>query len=241
MQSAMQIEVYPTDADALDAAATLIAERARDGGARIHVALGGGRSGRAIMVALAARGDLPWGRIDWYLADERCGAPDDPRSHAKIARDSLFGPRGVPATAVCVPAVDGASSQAVAARYAETLAARLGPEGRFDLVVLGLGADGELGALCAAPGALDASTWVTAVPSGSAGEPDRVSITPAMLERAGHVVVIGIGPQAAGTLGRALRDGAGPAAHVPPSEWVTWIVDRDAAGELLKNATPVAQ
>jgi hypothetical protein len=53
--------------------------------------------------------------------------------------------------------------------------------------------------------------------------------------------VIGIGPQVAGTLARALRDGTGAAARVAPSERVTWIVDRDAAGELLKDATPVAE
>jgi 6-phosphogluconolactonase/glucosamine-6-phosphate isomerase/deaminase len=237
MQSAMQIEVYPTDADALDAAAALIAERTRNAESRVRVALGGGRSGRAVMVALAGRSDVPWARIEWFLADERCGAPDDPRAHAKVAWDSLFGPRGVAANGVCSPALDGASPAAIAARYAETLAARLGPEGRFDLVALGLGANGELGALTDV--AFDARAWVAAVPA-FADEPERVSITPTILERAGHVVVVGIGPQVAQTIARALRGGAGPAARVPPSERVTWVVDRDAAGELLKDARPVA-
>jgi 6-phosphogluconolactonase len=236
MQSAMRIEVYPTDADALDAVATLVAERTRAGG-RASVALGGGRSGRAVMAALAGRGDLPWERIDWYLADERCGAPDDPRTSAKIARDTLFGPRGVAAAAVCAPAPDGGSAEDVAARWAETLAGRLGPTGRIDVVVLGLGADGALGALPPVSAALDATAWAAPVPA-AGGEPARVSVTPALLDRAGHVVVVAVGPEPAAALARALRSGEGPAARVPPSDRATWIVDRDAAGELLKDATP---
>ena len=196
MQSAMRIEVYPTDADALDAAATLVAERTRAATGRASVALGGGRSGRAIMMALAGRGDLPWSRIDWFLADERCGAADDPRAHAKIARDSLFGPRGIAAAAVGAPALDGAAPADVAVRYADTLATRLGATGRFDVVVLGLGPDGALGTLAPGCAALDDPAWVAAIPA-AGGEPVRVSVTPALLERAGHVVVVALGPEPA--------------------------------------------
>jgi 6-phosphogluconolactonase len=129
----------------------------------------------------------------------------------------------------------------IARRHAETLAARLGPDGRLDLVVLGLGADGELGALTPGCAALDSAATVAVVPSPSADEPDRVSLTPTAIARVGHVLVLGLGPQAAGTLARALREGSGPAARVPPSERATWIVDRDAAAELLRDATAVAE
>src|SRR5262249_48696302 len=61
----MRLDVYPTDAEAFEAAAALVAEglRALGGSGALTVALGGGRSGRGVMVALAARGDLPWDRI----------------------------------------------------------------------------------------------------------------------------------------------------------------------------------
>src|SRR5439155_1551452 len=94
---AMTLEVYPSDAEAFEAAAALAAEHLRSTGARAAVALAGGRSGRGVMTALAARGDLPWERVEWFWGDERCVPADDGRSNLRLARDSLFVPRGVPA------------------------------------------------------------------------------------------------------------------------------------------------
>jgi 6-phosphogluconolactonase len=237
----MQIEVYPTDAEAMDAAAAVVAERVRvlAGGGRATVALGGSRSGRALMVALAARGDLPWGAVEWFLADERCGGAADPLAHAKVARDSLLGPRGIAAARIHVPALDGAGAADVAARYGETLASALGPDGVFDVVVLGIGGDGALGSLVPASAALDAAVWVAVVPAADGREPARVSITPTLIERARHVIVTAVGPETAPAVRAALRDGAGPAARALPSTRVTWVVDRDAAAGLLQDATQV--
>jgi 6-phosphogluconolactonase len=238
----MQIEVYPTDAEAADAAAALIAERLRTAArsGRATAAVGGGRSGRAILVALAGRGDLPWSAVDWCLADERCGDAADPLAHATVARDSLFGPRGIAAARVHVPLVDGSDAGTIAARYVERLVALLGPDGALDVVVLGIGPDGALGALAPNSAALDATAWVAVVPSATSGEPPRVAMTSALLARARHVVVIAVGPETARAVAAALRDGQGPAAGVLPSDRVTWVVDRDAAAVLLKDATAVS-
>ncbi|HXJ34151.1 MAG TPA: 6-phosphogluconolactonase [Candidatus Eisenbacteria bacterium] len=232
----MQIEVYPTDADALDAAAALAAEhvRAAAGDGRAVVALGSGRAGRGLMVALAGRGDLPWSRVEWCLADERCASAQDPLGHAKIARDSLFVPRGVAAAKIHAPSIEGDSPEEIAARYAEALRAVAGDAVAFDLVLLAIGADGSLGALASDAAALTATTPVAVV----AGDPALVSLTPVTLARAGRAIVTAVGPQTAGAVARALRDGAGPAALLRPSDRVTWVVDRDAAGELLKDARP---
>src|SRR5436309_15936398 len=120
---AMTLEVYPTDAEAFEATAALAAERL--GGAGLHptVALGGGRSGRGVMVALAARGDLPWERVEWFWGDERCVPADDGRSNLRLARDSLLVPRGVAAARVHPPPVALGDPVRIAAAYAATLAA----------------------------------------------------------------------------------------------------------------------
>lgn len=238
MQFAMQIEVYPTDADAVDAAAALAASHLMSGRAPATVALGGGRSNRAVMVALAARGDVPWKTTEWYLADERCAAAGDALGHAKVARESLFTPRGVAATLVHGPSLDAADPERVAEVYATALATRLGADGAFDLVVLGIGADGALGALTVGSAALEATEWVAVVPAARDGGPVCVSVTPALMARARQVIVTAVGPDTARAVAAALRDGQGPAARVLPSERVTWVVDRAAADELLKTATP---
>src|SRR5436309_14242323 len=81
---AMTLEVYASDAAACGAAAALAAERLGAAGARATVALAGGRSGRGVMVALAARGDLPWERVEWFWGDERCVPADDGRSNLRL-------------------------------------------------------------------------------------------------------------------------------------------------------------
>jgi len=233
MQSAVQIEVYPTDAEAADAAAALVASHAREAGKRATVAIGAGRVGRPVLVALASTSDLPWNAVEWFLADERCGAAPDPLAHATVAKDSLFGPRGVPASRIHAPRVE-ADPRAVATAYAATLAERLGSDGVVDVVVLAIGPDGALGSLTDDVPA-DAGASVAAVP----GDPPRVTITPALIDRARHVVVTAFGPDTANAVAAALRDGRGPAAHALPSARVTWVVDRAAAERLLADAKPV--
>jgi 6-phosphogluconolactonase len=235
----MQIEVYPSDADAIEAAAAIVAERLREAAlarGRARAALGGGRPGRATMVALAARGDVPWGRVDWFLADERCTDAADPLAHAKVAQQSLFAPRGVAPTDVRAPRPDGAAPEDVAARYGGELVAVLGPAAVLDVVVLAVGADGALGALAPASAALGSPALVAVVGPTASDDASRVTLTAACIARARHVVVTAVGPDVAAAVRAALREGTGPAATTPPSERVAWIVDRDAAGELLKDA-----
>ena len=136
----MNVDVYPTDADAVDAAAALVAEclRAAANGGRATAALGGGRPGRAPLVALAGRGDLPWARVDWFLTDERCAPATDALATARIARDSLFGPRGVQAARIHGPAPGGGAPDAIAsARWIGARSARTGLV--LGVVVLGQG------------------------------------------------------------------------------------------------------
>jgi 6-phosphogluconolactonase len=104
----------------------------------------------------------------------------------------------------------------------------------FDVVVLGVGPDGALGSLTDDATA-DDGAWVATVP----GDPDRVTITFALIDRARHVVVTAIGPDTAEAVAAALRDGRGPAARALPSARVTWVVDRAAAERLLADAKPV--
>jgi 6-phosphogluconolactonase/glucosamine-6-phosphate isomerase/deaminase len=235
MQRAMQIEVYPTDAEAFEAAAALVAERLRAvvSDRRPTIALGGGRSARGVLVALAARGDVPWERVEWCLADERCTEPGDPLRHGKVARDSLFTPRGIAAARIHEPPLSAGAPEVVAARYAEALAGLAGNPIALDVVVVALGADGALGSI-RDPGA-DGATVV--VP----GDPVQVGIGPRLIAQARSVVVTAVGSPTAGALAGALRDGAGAATLALPSERVAWFVDRDAAGELLKTARPVAE
>src|SRR5262249_8045461 len=125
---ALRLDVYPTDADAFEAAAALVVEhlRAAAAGGRATVALAGGRGGRGVLVALAARGDLPWDRVEWFWGDERCVSPDDALSNVRMARDSLLVPRGIAAARIHAPQAMDAEPTRIAAGYAEALVATVG-------------------------------------------------------------------------------------------------------------------
>jgi 6-phosphogluconolactonase len=241
----MTLEVYPTDAEAFEAAAALAAVRLVETTGRPAVALPGGRSGRAMMLALAARADVPWDRVDWFWGDERCVPPDDPRSNVRLARESLLVPRGIAAERIHPPPAEVGDAARIASSYATTLEQVLGVPPVFDLVLLGIGKNGHVASLMPGCAALDAIAAVAAVREDEVSEEPRVAratITPSVIAAARHIVVAVAGDEKAAVVAAALRGPDDPA-RVPaqlvrPSSRVTWVVDRAAAAELLRDARP---
>jgi len=243
----MQLEVYQTDAEVYEAAAALAAERltAAAAAGRATVALPGGRGGRALMLALAARSDVPWQRLQVFFTDECCVADGDARRTLHVARESLLGPRGVPAGRVHAIPVDGGDPARAAAAYAEVLARELGVPPVLDLVLLDLGAGGEIAALMPGSDAARSESTVAAVEASRVtADPRvaRVTLGAGTLRGARHVIVTAAGSERAGALTAALREPADPfrrpAQAVLPSATVSWLVDRAAAERLLRDAHP---
>ena len=222
----MQVDVYESDAEALDAAAVLV-ESALATSANAHpaVAVAGGRGGRGIMLALTARVDLPWSRTRFCVVDEPLGAP----SNRALLREHLLVPRGIAG-----PGSTSDGEDRVQVWEAEIREAA-GADVVFDVLVLDLGPRGEIGVL-------DADT----VAGADAAAPivrtaDRIGLGPAALRRARHTVVIATGTQRSAAVAQALRapaDAGQPAQLVLPGERVDWILDRAAAAELLRDARP---
>ncbi len=240
----MQLEVYQTDAEAYEAAAALAAARlvaaARAG--RATVALPGGRGGRALLVALAGRPEVPWPRVDVFFTDDCCLPDGDPRRTLHVARSSLLVPRGVPADRIHPIAVaDGEA--AAAAAYERVLEGALGSPPALDVVLLELGTAGEVAAVAPrSPAARSVAAVAAVAPAAGGDGVGRVTLTPAALRAARHVVVTATGTACAGALAAALREPVDaitrPAQAVLPSATASWFVDRAAAEVLLRDAHP---
>jgi 6-phosphogluconolactonase len=251
MPTAMTLDVYPTAGEAFDAAAARAAEclRAAPAGRPLTVALSGGRGGRAVMLALAARADVPWERVRWFWGDERCVPPADAESNVRLAREALLGPRGIPDAHVYVPPVEIGDPERIAAVYAETLAALVaGTPPALDLVLLGVGRNGHVASLMPGCRALHATAPVAAVAVEEVTERPRVAritLTPPVLRAAAHVVVAVSGDDKAAPVAAAMRGPLEPervpAQLVRPSERIAWMIDRAAAAELLRDASPADQ
>lgn len=225
----MRIDVYETEGEALAAAADLVERLLADGGAAPAVALPGGRGGRPIMLALASRKRIPWKRARFAVVSERRTPSEEAPTNRRLLRDHFLAPHGVPAIEVDERDPARGWEQEVRRVAGDTLA--------FDLLVLELGPGGEIGALDGSHGTGEAE------PLAIVRTADAVGLGPAALERARRVVVVATGAERSDAVAAALRPAAGracPARWVLPSERVAWVVDRAAAGALLRDAAPAA-
>jgi 6-phosphogluconolactonase len=226
-----ELVVVERSAFASSAASRLIAEIQRVFGARerCSLALAGGSTPRPVYERLAA--ELPdrdaWSRMDVFFGDERCVAPDDPVSNYRMAREALLD--RVPLGAAQVHRMEGErSDHDGAARAYETIL-----PGRFDLLVLGLGADGHTASLFPhAPSLAETRRRVLAV---RAPRPplDRLTITPPVIRGARLTVVLVEGADKADALARAISGPYAPAGT--PGQLARaglWIADTAAAARV---------
>lgn len=225
--------------DTLSAAAAerfvaLASEAARSRG-RFAVALAGGSTPRRMyeLLGTAPLCELvPWAVVHVFWGDERCVPPHDDRSNYRLAERSLL--RHVPLTERTIHRIRGEiEPDAAASEYDRLLRDFFkGESATFDLVLLGLGADGHTASLF--PGALpdDSDGWAAAVrPAGL--ETARVTLTPAVLNASRRVLFLVSGADKSAALRRVLAgDAALPASRIRP--WrgeVEFFIDRAAEGE----------
>lgn len=206
------------------------------------VSLAGGSTPRAAYELLAKeplRDEVTWNDVFVFFGDERCVAPDDPRSNYRTARDAFL--ESIPIPAHNVHRMRGElPPQEGAADYAQTIRQNLGDSPRFDLVMLGIGKDGHTASLF--PGTdpmTDDAQLVRATYSQETGT-DRLSITPCVINNARTVVITAEGTEKAKAIATA-REGdynptATPIQIVAPTDGeLIWLIDHLAAGMLEKK------
>lgn len=235
------------------AAAELFVRQARkavEARGRFNAALSGGRTPQRTYALLAQpehRDRTPWPWIHIFWGDERCVAPQDERSNARMARHSLL--EHVPVKDENVhPIQCEGSAEAGATRYHELLHDHFSARGSaLDLVFLGLGRDGHTASLFPQSSALiEKQRW--AIPVRAAGQDIwRVTMTPALINTARLVVFLVVGAEKASILKTVLEnqpDGDNLPAHYirPGSGKLIWLVDGAAASQLSrrKHAAGVA-
>ncbi len=208
---------------------------------RFAMALAGGETPRRTYQLLAEpplRDEVPWEIVHVFWGDERAVQPSDRRSNERMAREALLDRVPIPREQIhpirCFPdARDAAwSYEAQLRRFFQ------GPP-RFDIALLGLGADGHTASLMPGSHALEERERWTAVVQ--AYPLDRVTLTAPALDQAARIVFLVSGYAKARALHGVLE--GPPAPHRLPAQLIRpaggeldWLVDRDAASQLGEAA-----
>lgn len=239
------------DADALArSAAEEIVRGAEDAIAargRFMVALSGGSTPRRLYELLAEepwRERIRWDRVHVFWSDERHVPPDHPDSNFGIAHDALLSKVPIPKDNLHRIRAEKPDAERAARDYAWTLRSAFdldeGQVPRFDLVLLGLGADGHTASLFPGSDALrerSALSPLVMAPWVSALSTFRVTLTLPVLNHAACVTFLVSGEDKADVL-RAVLEGdlqpdRWPAQSVRPEDGrLSWLVDRAAASRL---------
>ncbi len=241
------IEVASDGEDLARRAADLFVRTAREAiqaRDRFHVALSGGHTPKRSFEVLAASPAvraLIWEKIHVFWVDERYVPPDSPHSNYRLAAQALLTKVPIPPDNVHRIPTEHEDIRAAARAYEETIRDVLKLKGgelpRFDLIVLGMGADGHTGSLLPnsyAPFDTDDLACAVYVQ----GEMlNRITLTHPVMQAARRLVVLVAGAEKA----RTLKDvfGSEPdevryPIHVlwPILDRITWLVDHAAAQDI---------
>lgn len=239
-----QVHVFPTAADVAQAAAEAVAQLARAVASRcgrFTLALSGGETPRLLYRALAEnhRDAIAWDRLHCFWGDDRFVPADDPSSNLRMAREALLDQVAVPRINVHPMPVFFHDPAAAAADYEATLRCYWRtPWPRFDLILLGLGADGHTASLFpGSPALAEPQRWVAAVHEPTVTPAQRLTLTLPVLNQAAHVYFLATGEAKADTVARVLSGAAGvteaPAAGVRPAQGeLVWWLDEAAAARV---------
>jgi 6-phosphogluconolactonase len=238
-----QVRVYPNRTAVAHAAAAQFvatAEKAMTTRNRFTVALAGGSTPRDIYRLLAGdeyNGMMEWDLVHVFWGDERAVPLNDPDNNGRMAKEALLNHVNIPSQNI-YRIQSQLSPQEAAENYEQTLRHYFGErnytEPRFDLVMLGLGAEGHTASLFPHSQALSESDhWVTAVyvPQNQSW---RISLTPVALNAASKIMFVVVGEEKAQAVKQVLSEPKQPnllPAQIidPPQGQVLWIVDKAAA------------
>jgi 6-phosphogluconolactonase len=188
-------------------------------------ALSGGPTARRCYERLAEAGhsQVDWWKVDVYWGDERCVPLDHEDSNYRLGREALLEQVGAVNANYPMRCEEGPDP------YHQLV----GEVGQFDILHLGLGADGHTASLFPGSPALEADPGRLVVrnhdPSG-VNPHQRMTLTYSGIERSRLVLVTVSGAEKADALAATAR-GETPASRIR-ADRVVWLVDPPAASKL---------
>ncbi|MGB5102729.1 MAG: 6-phosphogluconolactonase [Steroidobacteraceae bacterium] len=197
------------------------------------VAMSGGET-PWLMLRELCRFHLPWAHICVAQVDERVAPRGDPSRNLTLMERILVHEGPLPAANLLAMPVERADLDRAAADYQRALESQTGTPVRFDLVQLGLGADGHTASLVPGDAALHVLDRDTAVTGEYHGQ-RRMTLTLPAINRARRRLWLVTGMHKRARLAELLAaSGSAPALPVSRTD-VLVVADEDAAGPGLRD------
>lgn len=211
---------------------------------KFTVVLSGGSTPKAMLSLLAGKpfaDSLPWKSIYFFWGDERCVPPDHADSNFRMATEALLSKVGVPQENIFrIPAEDE-NHQSAANRYSATIRQFFNTDHpQFDLVFLGMGADGHTASLFPGTAALQIEDQIAVANFVEKLNAWRITLTAQTINQAQNVMILVAGADKAPALTEVLEGERHPEKYPsqlihPTTGALLWMLD-EAAASLLTNS-----
>jgi 6-phosphogluconolactonase len=202
--------------------------------------LAGGRTPRRLYELLATefRQAVPWTKMRFYMGDERFVPPDDSRSNYRMIKEAMLSSLPITEKNVFPMPTNLYTPEQAAISYENILRSHYeNPWPRFDLVILGMGADGHTASLFPnSPALKENEKWVLV--SQAPDEPKiRLTLSLPAINNAEAVYFLVTGKDKS----KAFKSALGEPSHQCPASMVlpehgrlSWWLDESAASLLGK-------
>jgi 6-phosphogluconolactonase len=204
------------------------------------VALSGGKTPRQIYRRLGEaplKDGVNWNLVYLFFSDERSVPPNDSQSNYGMVERSLLSRVDIPRQNV--HRIKGEIDPSMAAQeYESELKSTLhGTEGRFDLVLLGLGEDGHIASIFPGTDVVDERSALVRPVMNLQQNIQRVTLTFPIINNAREIFLLVAGKRKSSIVQRVLGISKPtkdlPATMVRPVEGnLRWMIDRDAASQI---------
>ena len=229
---------------------TEIANESIEKRGQFTVVLAGGSTPRSLYRLLASdkfKGKIDWCKVFFFFGDERNVLPTDAESNFRMARETLFEPLKIKADNIFRWRTELGNAEQIAESYRKTMrrffdagnnpTATAGGSARFDLILLGMGADGHTASLFPFTKALSETDKIAVANRVEKLQTTRLTLTFPVINNAPNVVFLVSGKEKASTLREVLegefQPGRLPAQSVQPRNGnLFWLLDEKAASLL---------
>ncbi len=208
-----------------------------------YAAVSGGKTPKHFFELLAESPkakSIKWEKVHLFWVDERYVSADSQYSNYRLASESFISKVAIPSSNIHKIGTGYHDIALAAQKYEEEMLSvfglKKGEIPRFDLIVLGMGSDGHTASLFPgwkASGKIKGLACAVHVNN----MPGRITLTPAVLRAANHLLVLVSGGEKAEILKKVMtcepnEDKYPIQILMPVMDKVTWLIDSQAAKEI---------